>query len=130
MGAVLWTSKASAMKTSHNLRFGVAAVLISAGCALLLAGVYAWLLFSLALLCWMPRSELTEPIRRSELWGMLGILVALIAASVLAKYLLPSSAADVTKRVLFHPAFVVPCWLFMLWGLFRQWQVQRGAVNA
>lgn len=60
------------MKSSHTVRFGVAAVLISAGCALLLAGVYSWILFGLALLFWMPRSELTEPIRRHELWCMLG----------------------------------------------------------
>jgi len=119
------------MKTSLNVRFGVAAVLISAGCALLLAGVYySGPLFGLALLFWMPRSELTEPIPRHELWGMLAGLIALIAAAIAAKYILPSSAADVTKRVLSHPGFVVPLWLFMLWGLFRQWQAQRGAVNA
>ena len=118
------------MKTSLNIRFGVAAVLMTAGCALLLAGIYSWLLFGLALLFWMPRSEFTQPIRRHELWGMLGVLIALIAAVVAAKYVLPSSAADATKRVLSHPAFVAPLWLFMLWGLFRHWQRQRGAVNA
>jgi hypothetical protein len=119
------------MTTSLNIRFGIAVVLISAGCALLLAGIYAGLLlFGLAVIFFMPRSELTEPIPRREVWGMLGILVALIAAAVSAKYVLPSSAADVIKRVLSHPAFVVPLWLFMLWGLFRHWQRQRGAINA
>jgi hypothetical protein len=78
----------------------------------------------------MPRSELTEPIPRRELWGMLGILVGLIAAAVAAKYVLPSSGADVIKGVFSHPAFVVPLWLFMLWGLFRHWQRQRGPANA
>jgi hypothetical protein len=118
------------MKTSLNARFGVATVLISAGCALLLAGVYSWPLFGLALLFWMPRSEFTEQIPRRELWGMLALLIALIAAAIAAKYILPSSAAEVTKRVLSHPVFVVPLWLFMLWGLFRHWQRQKGAVNA
>src|ERR1019366_4732221 len=114
------------MKTSLNIRFGIAAILTSAGCALLLVGVYSWLLFGLALLFWMPRSELTQPIRGHELWGMLGLLIALIAAVVAAKYVLPSSAAGMMKRVLSHPAFVVPFWLFVMWGLFRQWQIQRG----
>ncbi len=118
------------MKTPLNMRFGVAAVLITAGCGLLLAGVYSWLLFGLALLFWMPRSELTQPVSRPELWGMLVLLFALIAAAVAAKYVLPPSAADATKRVLSHPAFVAPFWLFMVWGLFRQWQAQRGAANA
>ena len=98
------------MKTSLSARFGVAAVLISAGCGLLLAGVYSWLLFGLALLFWMPRSELTQPIPRHELWGMLVLLVAVVGAAVAAKYVLPSFAADVTKRVLSHPGFVVPFW--------------------
>ena len=118
------------MKGPLNVRFGVAGVLISAGCALLLAGVYSWPLFGLALLFWMPRSEFTRPIGRPELWATLGVLIALIAATVAAKYVLPSSAADVAKRVLSHPAFVVPFWLFVMWGLFRQWQIQRGAANA
>jgi uncharacterized membrane protein YccC len=117
------------MKTTLNMRFGVAAILQTAGCALLLAGVYSWLLFGLALLFWMPRSDLTRPIVRYELCGMLAVLVAVIAAAVAVKYVLPSSAADVMKRVLSHPAFVVPFWSFTIWGLFRQWQRQRGAVN-
>ncbi|MCX6926274.1 MAG: hypothetical protein NT154_24165 [Verrucomicrobia bacterium] len=114
------------MKTSLNVRFGVAAVLISAGCALLLVGVYSWPLFGLALLFWMPRSELVEPIPRHELWGMVGITAALIAVL----YLLPSSAADLTKRVLSHPAFVVPFWLCVLWGLYRHWRIQKRGANA
>jgi len=118
------------MKTLLHVRFGIAAVLTSAGCAFLLAGIYAGVLFGLAVIFFMPRSELTEPIPRHELWGMLGLLVALIAAAVAAKYVLPSPAADMIKRVLSHPAFVVPLWLFMLWGLFRHWQRQRGATNA
>jgi uncharacterized membrane protein YccC len=118
------------MKTSLNVRFGIAAVLITAGCALFLAQVYSWLPFGLALLFWMPRSELTRPIPRPELWGTLGVLVALIAAAIAAKYVLPSSAADVMKRVLSHPALLVPFWFFVMWGLFRQWRIQRGAANA
>lgn len=119
------------MKTSMTIRFGIAAMLISAGCALLLAGVSrAGFLFALATVFFMPRSELTQPIRRHELWAMFGVLLALIAAAVAAKHFLPSAAADLVQRVICHPAFVLPLWLFMLWGLFRQWQWQKGAANA
>ena len=118
------------MKNSIIFRFGVAAVLISAGCALLLDGIHqSPMLFGAATVFFMPRSELTQPIPRRELWAMLGVLLALIAASVAAKYLLPSSAGDVVWRVICHPAFIVPLWLFMMWGLFRHYQRQRDGVD-
>jgi hypothetical protein len=118
------------MKMSIIVRFGVAAVLISAGCALLLAGVdRGGLLFAPATVFFMPRSELTGPIPRRELWGIFAVLIALITASVAARYLLPSSAADTVRRILCHPAFMVPFWLFMMWGLFRHYQRQRGGVD-
>ena len=114
-----------------TIRFGIATVLISAGCALLLAGVSrGGFLFVLATVFFMPRSELTQPIPRHELWAMFGVLLAFVAAAVAAKHFLPSSAADVVQRVICHPAFVVPLWLFMLCGLFRHWQRQKGAANA
>ena len=118
------------MSKSLNIRFGVAAVLTSAACALLLAGIYAGLLLGMTVILFMPRTELTQPIPRRELWIMLALLAAVIGASAAAKYLLPSSAAGMVRRVVFHPAFVVPLWLFMMWGLFRHWQRQKGAVNA
>jgi hypothetical protein len=118
------------MNASLNVRFGIAAFLASAACALLLAGVHSWLLFGLALLFWMPRSELTQPITRRELWGMATLLAAVIGASAAAKHILPNSAAEKVRRVVFHPGFVVPLWLFMMWGLFRHWQRQKGVANA
>jgi hypothetical protein len=118
------------MKNSIIIRFGVAAVLISAGCLLLLAGVQrVGMLFGLATVFFMPRSELTQPIPRRELWLMFVVLITLIAASLAAKYFLPSSAADTVRRVICHPAFVVPVWLFMMWGLFRHYQRQKKGVD-
>jgi len=119
------------MKNSIIIRFGVAAVLVSSGCALLLAGIYrGGILFGLATIFFMPRSELTQPIPRRELWVMFGVLFALIAAIVAAKYFLPSSAAGAVERVICHPVFVVPLWLFMLWGLFHHYQRQKRGVDA
>ena len=119
------------MKPSLVIRFGVAALLITAGCALLWAGVYrGGILFALAVVFFMPRSELTEPIPRRELWVTFAVLLALIAGSLLAQHFLPASAAHMVERVISHPAFVVPLWLLMLWGLFRHLQRQRGVGHA
>ncbi len=119
------------MKHSVMIRFLIAAMLISAGCALLLAGnERAGILFGLAVVFFMPRSELYQPIPRRELWIVLGVLIALVAPIVAVKYLLPSSVADVVHRVICNPAFVVPLWLFMLWGLFRHYWIQKGQADA
>ena len=119
------------MKTSIVIRFAIAAALITAGCALLLAGSdLVGILFGLAVIFFMPRSELYQAIPRRELWIMFGVLLALIAAIAAAKYLLPGSAADAVHRVICHPAFVVPLWLFMLWGLFRHYQIQKRGADA
>jgi hypothetical protein len=118
------------MKTSILIRFGVVAVLISAGCALLLADNYrGGILFGVATVFFMPRSELTQPIPRRELWAMFGILFILVAASVAAKYFLPSSAADVIRRIICHPLFIVLLWLLMMWGLFHHYQRQRRGID-
>ena len=78
----------------------------------------------------MPRSELHRPIPRSELWVMSGVLIAFVAVIIACKYFVPVSVGDSIQRVIRHPAIVVPLWLFMLWGLYRHWQRQRGESNA
>jgi len=119
------------MKTSIIIRFVVAAILIGAGCALMLTGFYRGvLLFCVATIFYMPRSELTRPIPRREFWITLGVMFALIAAGFAAQHFLPGSAAGVVQRVACHPAFVVPLWLFMMWGLFRHFKRQKGGVDA
>ena len=119
------------MKNSIVIRFGIAAVLITAGCVLSLLGFSnGGVLFALATVFFMPRSELARPIPRRELWLTFGVLVLLIALIVAAKFLIPKSAADVMERIICHPVVVEPLWLLMLWGLFRHWQRQRGEVDA
>jgi hypothetical protein len=118
------------MKTSLNVRFAVAAVLANAGCLFMLAHIPCGaILFSAAALFFMPRSELTKPIPRREFWVTLGALFAFIAAAFAAKYVLPGSAADTALRVVCSPAFVVPLWLFMMWGLFCHYQRQKQGVH-
>jgi hypothetical protein len=119
------------MKTPIMIRFGIAAILTTIGCTLLLAGVTRGsFLFGLAVIFFMPRSELNEAIPRRELWGMLGVILAFILASVAAKHLLPGTTTNTVRQVICHPAFIVPCWLWMMWALFRHYQKQKGEVSA
>jgi hypothetical protein len=112
-------------------RFVIAAVLTSAGCLLLLSGSsHGGVLFGLATVFFMPRSELKRPISRRELWLTFGLLIALIVAIIAAKHFVTGSTSDVMERVIRHPAVVVPLWLLMLWGLLRHWQRQRGGIDA
>jgi hypothetical protein len=112
------------------MRFMVVGLLLSAGCALLLAGRYPSAVLPVAAIVLMPLTELTKPGSHHELWLILGGLLTLAAATFAASDLLAGSAADVIHRVVCHPAFVVPFWLLMLWGLLRQWQRQKQGANA
>jgi len=117
------------MKTS--IRFSIAAVIITAGFLLLLCGFSGGgALFGLATCFFMPRSELTRPILRRELWLSFGVLVVLIGLIIAANYFTPKSASDAIDRVIRHPAVLVPLCLVTLWGLFREWRRQKGQVDA
>jgi len=119
------------MKTSIVFRFGAAAVLTTAGCALLWAGVYrGGFLFALAVVCFMPRSELKAPCTVRDLWIMTVGMLALITVLLGARHLLPGSVQTVGREVVSHPAFVVPLWLCLMWGLWRHYQAQNKELNA
>ena len=117
------------MKTS--IRFSIATVIITAGFLLVLCHFSgSGALFGLATFIFMPRSELTRPVPRHELWLSFGVLVGLIALIVAAKYFVPRSASDVMERIISHPAVLAPLWLLTLWALFRNWQRQKRRVDA
>ena len=114
----------------NNIRFGIAALLITGICLLMLAGFSnAGGLLGLTSFFLTPRAELTRPIRRRELWWMFGVLFVLIML-VAAANCLPSYPSESVGRVTRHPAVVLPLWLLMLWGIHGQWQRQRGKVDA
>ena len=108
------------------IRFGFAAGLLSACCALALAYPGgAILLYGFAtplatLIMGTERSELTEPTPRRTRWVTFGACFALIAGVVWAYY-----HAHAVERVMSHPAFVVAFWLIMMWGLFKGYQIQK-----
>lgn len=118
------------MKTSILIRFGIAAILTTAGCALILTGTdQGILLFNLAIIFFMPRSELRRAIPLRELWGMFGVLLAISLVVYVVGHVLPGSAAAMVHRVVCHPAFVVPLWLWMMRGLFGHYQKQKREIS-
>ena len=114
------------MMASFHLRFAVAAVLVSLGSILFMAGLPgAGASFCFATVLAKPRSEFHRPISGLELWAMIGGLAVFIPLIVACVRLVPASVGDSVARVVRHPAFVVPLWLLLLWELRRRWQRQR-----
>jgi hypothetical protein len=109
------------------IRFSLAALLISVGCLLLMAGWFngVGMCFGLAALFYMPRKELHGSISRREAWTLLWVLAFFVAVSLTCKLLVPKLAAKSIERVVRHPAVVFPIWLLMFWGLRCHWQKQK-----
>jgi hypothetical protein len=113
------------MKASTNFFFAVAAFLVSVGCWELFSGFSgAGFCFCVAIVFYLPRREFRS-LPLGELWLTLGVLLAFAALLFACEFFVPSSSAAAIRRVVCHPAFVLPFWLFMLWGLYRRWQIQK-----
>lgn len=118
------------MKTSRVIQFVVAAVLFSAGSAvLLLHGLFTFstICFSLPGIVLMRRSAFSRPVQRRESFGILIALLVLVALMILLKILVPDSMGE---RVIHHPAFVVLLWAVMMAGLLWHWRKERRLSDA
>jgi uncharacterized membrane protein len=118
------------MKTSRVIQFVIAAVLFSAGCAvLLLHGLFAFstICFCLPGIVLMRRSEFSRPVQRRESFNILIVLLVFVAVMILLKLLVPDSLGE---RVVRHPAFVVPLWVLMMIGLIWRWRKERRLSDA
>jgi hypothetical protein len=118
------------MKTSRIIQFVVAAVLFSIGCVALLAHtlfVLSNLCFVLPGLILMPRSELSRPVPRRELFGVFVALLILAAVILCLKLLIPNSVGE---RIVCHPAFVIPLWILMMSSLIWRWRKERRLADA
>jgi len=118
------------MKISRVIQFAVAAVLFSAGCAVLLFhGIFAFstICFCLPGIVLMTRPELSRPVQRRESFSILIVLIVLVAAIILLTLFVPASVGE---RVIRHPAFVVPLWSLMMVGLFWRWRKERRLSDA
>jgi len=97
--------------------FLIAALFVSAGCVSLLLGHPNLMFFITLPLVLSDVSRYLRPPRQIIVLylAILGFAVAVLAC----QFLLPVSAFKSVQRVICHPAFVVPLWLFAFWGLFR-----------
>ena len=115
---------------SSTVRFGLAAVSITAGCLLWWAGVtQGLLLVGAATLILMPTSELKGPVHRRYLWLSLGTIAALMVTAVAVWTLVPSSTLESLGRISRHPVIVLVAWLFLVGGLHQLWRNRREEVT-
>jgi hypothetical protein len=117
------------ISASTTFFFAGVALLISVACWMLLfdfriaAGCFSAAIF----VCLRLLSPSFRSRQRGELWLTVGVFVAvwLLITSCNLSWV-SSSASTAIRSVVCHPAFVAPFWLFMLWGLYRHWQAQKG----
>jgi hypothetical protein len=129
-GSAFFVRHQSAMRTSRVIQFAVAAVLFSAGCAVLLFhGLFAFstICFCLPGIVLMRRAEFSRPVQCRESFGILVVLLILVTAVILLKLFVPDSVGE---RLVRHPAFVVPLWVLMMVGLFWRWRRERRLSDA
>jgi hypothetical protein len=120
------------MRTSNTIRFAVAVALLAVSCWLMLAHslICAFAcLFPISFLVPRDLPDLSDAAMRRWLWGV-GIALTILVVVVVIAYFHPLLSADTIRRIIFHPAFIVPVWLLMLWSLLRRWRRQRGMLSA
>jgi quinol-cytochrome oxidoreductase complex cytochrome b subunit len=117
------------MKTSTIIRFVLAAIFATLACVGLLAGVTgSAVLFCVAWLLLMGRSELTKPIPRKELrWGLLvtGILLAVL----LTLPFLHLSPLPEPHGIL-RAVSVAAMWVLWMFVIYHRWRRDKGKADA
>ena len=109
------------MKPFRVIQFGATVALLCTGCAALAFHVFNVLtlicLFSPGIFrIW--RSEHSRPMSNRE---FVSLLIALLF------WIFVGTAG---ARVVFHPAFIVPLWVLMMFVLFWQWRKERRLTDA
>src|SRR5689334_21724633 len=118
------------MKTSRKIQFGVTALLLSAGCVLLLTGAatgFATICFCSASFALYRRSELSRPAPAREVWISVGVLAVLAAFIILANHFIPRSSSEHFLR---QPLVVAPLWAAAMAALFWRWSRERRLTDA
>jgi len=116
------------MRNSTSIRFAAAAVLVLLACISLLARSAV-----VALVCFCISAFLDLPaLSRSGMRGwLMGVAIRLVVVLVVVGMLYSRPRLiDTDQHIIFHPAFVVPLGLLMLWSLFWRWRKQRGMAGA
>jgi hypothetical protein len=78
---------------------------------------------------YVPGQSWNRTIPSRQLLTTFGLLLAL-TFTIIACQIFGSVPAFATIRgIICHPAFVVALWLFLMWGVYRRWQKQRGVAD-
>jgi predicted lysophospholipase L1 biosynthesis ABC-type transport system permease subunit len=117
------------MKTSTIIRFVLAAFFATLACVGLLFGITGIVvLWALAWLLLMGRSELTKPIPRKELWPtFLGIGVFLAVLLTLPFLHLPSLPEP---HGIIRAMFAVAMWVLWMFVVYHRWRRERRKADA
>ncbi len=118
------------MKTSRKMQFGVTALLLSAGCSLLLIGAtagFATMCFCMASIALYRRAEFSRPMPAREIWISVGVLAVLAAFIILANHFLPRSFGEHFAR---QPLVVASLWVAAMAALYWRWSRERRLTDA
>jgi hypothetical protein len=118
------------MKTSRMIQFAIAALLVSAGCGILLSDApagFAVICFCLPSFVLLRRAEMSRPMPARELWISVGVLVVLVAFIVLANRFIPRSSSEHFVR---RPVVIGTLWMLTMAALFWRWTRERRSINA
>ncbi|MDB6058290.1 MAG: hypothetical protein JWO95_2134 [Verrucomicrobiales bacterium] len=107
-------------------RHVVAVALVTLGCLfwlfhLLNGGIF----FTIAMLVIIPRNELTRPFPNKDLLPAVGVLILLVAAIVVGKFVIPKPVSENLDRLITQPVTISALWFVVLWALYRSFQRQR-----
>jgi predicted lysophospholipase L1 biosynthesis ABC-type transport system permease subunit len=117
------------MKTSTIIRFILATVFVTLACVGLLFGITGIVvLWAIAWLLLMGRSELTKPIPRKELWTtFLGIGIFLAVLLTLPFLHLPPLPEP---RGIIRVVFAVTMWVLWMFVIYYRWRRERRKADA
>ena len=122
---------------SRVIQFGVAPLLVSIGCGLLLTDwgwVFAPICFFLSPIVSLRRSEMRRAVPPRELWISIVTVAVFVALAVLACLFIPRSTGENFIR---HPAVIgalwvaiIASWVAMIASLFWRWRRERKSTAA
>jgi hypothetical protein len=118
------------MKNSIAFRFGIAALLVSAGCffQLFISGIGS-ICIGLIPLVLVSKSERNKPLQGRDLLIMLLILAVFFGLIFAYKFFVPKSADNVMEKFSHSPLFVFVWWILMMFFLFVGYLKRRKEVE-
>lgn len=78
----------------------------------------------------MTRSEWMNPLSSRDLWVMFLCVTGLVVFILLAHLGAAGESPPPVRRLVHHPAFVIPLWLLMLGMLYRRWLREKNQADA